>query len=76
MLAPIRIGYARCSTAEQELASQLEALKAAQCRKVFSEKISTRIKTRSELQKALALAHQFKEAAPDQPVILDSARAR
>src|SRR5262249_22097475 len=70
VLAPIRIGYARCSTAEQELASQLEALKAAQCRKVFSEKISTRIRVRPELEAALALAHQFKEAAPDQPVIL------
>lgn len=68
--APIRIGYARCSTAEQELASQLEALKAARCRKVFSEKISTRIKVRPELEAALALAHQFKEAAPEQPVIL------
>jgi DNA invertase Pin-like site-specific DNA recombinase len=70
VLAPIRIGYARCSTAGQELASQLEALRAAKCHKVFSEKISTRIKVRPELENALALAHQFREAAPDQPVIL------
>src|SRR5213080_3592017 len=28
---PIRIGYSRCSTATQELASQLEALKDARC---------------------------------------------
>jgi DNA invertase Pin-like site-specific DNA recombinase len=66
---PVRIGYARTSTARQELASQLEALRAADCHKVFSEQISTRIKVRPELNKALALAHQFKEAAPDTPVI-------
>ena len=67
---PIRIGYARCSTARQELASQTAALEAAQCKRVFSEKISTRIKARPELDKALKLARDIKEAAPDQPVIL------
>ncbi|HEX6405221.1 MAG TPA: recombinase family protein [Pseudonocardiaceae bacterium] len=36
----------------------------------FSEKISTRIKIRPELEKALTLAHEIKTAAPDQPVIL------
>ncbi|WP_331743594.1 recombinase family protein (plasmid) [Streptomyces sp. NBC_01136] len=66
---PIRIGYARTSTARQELASQLEALHSADCHKVFQEQISTRVKVRPELEKALALAHQFKEAAPDTPVI-------
>jgi hypothetical protein len=66
---PIRIGYARTSTARQELASQLEALARAQCHKIFSEQISTRVKVRPELEKALALAHQFKEAAPDTPVV-------
>ncbi|WP_433258938.1 recombinase family protein [Streptosporangium sp. CA-135522] len=66
---PIRIGYARTSTARQELASQLEALHRAECHMVFKERISTRIKVRPELEKALALAHQFKEAAPDRPVI-------
>lgn len=65
----MRIGYARTSTARQELASQLEALRRAECRKVFQEQISTRIKVRPELEKALALAHQFKEAAPETPVI-------
>lgn len=67
---PIRIGYARCSTAEQELESQLVALAAAGCAKVFQEKISTRIKHRPQMEAALGLARQFKEAAPDQVVIL------
>ncbi|QNE17194.1 recombinase family protein [Kribbella qitaiheensis] len=67
---PIRIGYARCSTAQQELQTQLDALERAHCTRVFSEKISTRIKVRPELEKALALAHDIKQAAPDQPVIL------
>ncbi|MGW0652840.1 recombinase family protein [Streptomyces umbrinus] len=67
---PVRIGYARTSTARQELASQLEALHQAECHKVFQEQISTRVKIRPELVKALALAHQFKEAAPETPVIL------
>jgi hypothetical protein len=38
------IGYARTSTARQELASQLEALHRAECHKVFKEQISTRVK--------------------------------
>ena len=66
----IRIGYARCSTAGQELQSQLDALARADCRRVFSEKISTRVKVRPELKKALTLAHEIRQAAPGQPVIL------
>lgn len=42
---------------------------AGQCHKIFHEQISTRVKVRPELEKALALAHQFKEAAPETPVI-------
>ncbi|WEV27928.1 recombinase family protein [Streptomyces sp. 71268] len=68
--APIRIGYARCSTANQELQSQLDALARAQCTRVFSEKISTRVKTRPEFEAALTLAREIKSAAPQQPVIL------
>ena len=60
---PIRIGYARCSTAGQELQSQLDRWPRG-CRRVFSEKISTRVKVRPELEKALALAHEIKQAAP------------
>jgi hypothetical protein len=67
---PIRIGYARCSTAQQELASQTAALEAAKCKRIFSEKVSTRIKVRPEMENALKLARDIKEAAPDQPVIL------
>ncbi|MFE9883003.1 recombinase family protein [Streptomyces sp. NPDC005784] len=67
---PVRIGYARTSSARQELASQLEALHRAECHKVFKEQISTRVKVRPELERVLALAHQFKEAAPETPVIL------
>ncbi|MGW4094443.1 recombinase family protein [Nocardia sp. NPDC004750] len=66
---PVRIGYARTSTARQELASQLEALRRAECHKIFHEQISTRVRVRPELEKALALAHQFTEAAPGTPVI-------
>ncbi|MER6257685.1 recombinase family protein [Streptomyces sp. NPDC001584] len=68
--AAIRIGYARCSTAQQELQSQVDALAAAHCKRVFSEKISTRVKVRPELEKALKLAYGIREAAPDQEVIL------
>jgi DNA invertase Pin-like site-specific DNA recombinase len=67
---PIRIGYARCSTAQQELRSQLDALQAAHCKRIFSEKISTRVKVRPELQQALKLAYDIREAAPEQEVIL------
>ncbi|WP_432035045.1 zinc finger domain-containing protein [Streptomyces cucumeris] len=50
---PTRVGYARCSTAQQELQSQLDALQEAGCDPVFSEKISTRIKVRPEFVKAM-----------------------
>jgi DNA invertase Pin-like site-specific DNA recombinase len=66
---PIRIGYARCSTKGQELDSQLVALRAAGCTRIFSEKISTRIKVRPELDAALGLCRDIKSAAPGQTVI-------
>ncbi|MGW0068113.1 zinc finger domain-containing protein [Streptosporangium sandarakinum] len=54
--ADIRIGYARCSSLTQELQSQLDALTAHGVGrdKIFSEKISTRLKARPAFEKALA----------------------
>ncbi|WP_241989874.1 MULTISPECIES: recombinase family protein [unclassified Streptomyces] len=67
---PIGIEYARCSAAQQELAGQLDVLARAKCKRVFSEKISTQVKTRPKLEEALKLAYDIREAAPDQEVIL------
>ena len=50
------IGYARVSTADQNLGLQLKALKEAGCVKTFEEKISTRAKFRPELMAALEYA--------------------
>jgi len=60
---PIQIGYAHCSTAQQELQSLLGAPARAECKQVFSEKISTQFKTRPELEQALKLAYDIREAA-------------
>ncbi|MEU7864244.1 recombinase family protein [Nonomuraea sp. NPDC049141] len=51
-----KIGYARASTARQSLDTQLDALKTAGVPRVFSEKVSTRITTRPELERAIAHA--------------------
>ncbi|MEV5503652.1 recombinase family protein [Nonomuraea fuscirosea] len=67
---PTRVGYARCSTAQQELDSQLDALKEAGCEPVFAEKISTRIKVRPEFAKAMEYACTIKQAVPHQRVIV------
>ncbi|WP_200262021.1 recombinase family protein [Streptomyces sp. HSG2] len=67
---PTRVGYARCSTAQQELQSQLDALAEAGCDPVFSEKISTRVKVRPEFVKALDFARTIKKAVPHQRVVL------
>ncbi len=70
--ADIRIGYARCSTLTQELQSQLDALEKHSIPrdKIFSEKISTRIRVRQQFEAALALARQIKAHAPHCRVIL------
>ena len=70
--AEIRIGYARCSTLTQELQSQLDSLAAhgVPRDKVFSEKISTRVRVRPRFEAALALARQIKAHAPHCRVIL------
>ncbi|MEU7688623.1 recombinase family protein [Streptomyces spectabilis] len=68
-ITTVRIGYARCSTATQELGSQLDALEPV-CFQVFHEKVSTRVKVWPEYEKAVAMAHRFKERHPDVQVIL------
>ncbi|HEY5879675.1 MAG TPA: recombinase family protein [Nakamurella sp.] len=73
---PIRIGYARCSMNSQELAGQMDLLERSGCRRVFSEKISTRVRVRPELESALALAREIKQAAPDQAVIFTVAEMK
>lgn len=47
------IGYARVSTPDQKLDAQLDALKAAGCQTIYSEKISGIAKERPELQRLL-----------------------
>jgi DNA invertase Pin-like site-specific DNA recombinase len=48
----MKIGYARVSTADQELGLQLDALEAAGCEKVYSDKVSS-TKQRPQLDAAL-----------------------
>ncbi|GGP82264.1 recombinase family protein [Streptomyces melanogenes] len=69
--ADIRIGYARCSTLTQELQSQLDALagRGIPRDKIFSEKISTRVRVRPQFEAALAAAREIKAHAPHCRVI-------
>ncbi|WP_245171253.1 recombinase family protein [Streptomyces decoyicus] len=64
--ADIRIGYARCSTLGQELDSQLDALskRGIPRDKIFSEKISTRVRVRPRFEEALRTAREVKAHAP------------
>jgi DNA invertase Pin-like site-specific DNA recombinase len=49
----MKIGYARVSTQEQDLALQLDALKDAECTQIYREKITGAKRERPELQKML-----------------------
>ncbi|WP_443049312.1 zinc finger domain-containing protein [Streptomyces sp. NBC_00316] len=69
--ADIRIGYARCSALGQELDSQLDALAGHGIPRdrIFSEKISTRIRVRPKFEEALGTAREVKAHAPHCRVI-------
>jgi DNA invertase Pin-like site-specific DNA recombinase len=50
----MKIGYARVSTYEQNLDSQIDALHRAGCEKIISEKVSSRDQERTELKEILS----------------------
>ena len=60
----MRLGSARVSTIEQDLSGQIEALKAAGCERVYSEKKSGRPGERAALQRML------KEVQPGDVVVV------
>ena len=53
-----RIGYARVSTAEQEMALQLDALRAAGCDRIFEDRASGAKTDRPGLAQALAFVRE------------------
>jgi DNA invertase Pin-like site-specific DNA recombinase len=58
-LQPLRIGYARVSTHDQNLEMQLDALKKTGCKRIFTDKLSGSQVERPGLREALS---QLREA--------------
>ncbi|MCT3597274.1 recombinase family protein, partial [Levilactobacillus brevis] len=55
----MKVGYARVSSTDQNLARQIKALKVARCEKIFEEKQSGKsTQNRPELQAAIAYVRQ------------------
>ncbi|WP_456300548.1 recombinase family protein [Spirosoma telluris] len=54
----MKLGYARVSTQDQNLALQLDALKAAGCSKIFQEKASGSKTERPELNRLLEIIRE------------------
>jgi len=54
----VRIGYARVSTLEQEMALQLDALRAAGCDRIFEDRASGAKTDRPGLTEALAYVRE------------------
>ncbi|WP_307797591.1 recombinase family protein [Streptomyces laculatispora] len=55
----VRPGYARVSTRTQEIRSQVDALEACGVRRLFQERISSRVRERPEMKTALAAAREY-----------------
>ncbi|WP_328380559.1 recombinase family protein (plasmid) [Streptomyces sp. NBC_00440] len=71
--ADIGIGYARCSTLTHELRTQLDPLAAKHIsrNKIFSEKISARVRVRPHFEAALTTTWEIKAHAPHCRVIFN-----